>query len=1237
MNYEIKRAGVTVATVTPKGVQDKLIMAQNKVDMNFELNSYVDFFIGDYVDVYGERYWLNVDASVKEESSIRWVYTLPLQAIPFDLIRTIFFMYDDQNQLKEPVFDLTGDMETFLDLIITNLSRFQVGWVKGNVDPTDVKTLSFNSENCMAVLSRLAEEFQTEYWFDGQTIHLTKRGEVLNTTLEQGKGKGLRKIERVPLDNKSPITRLYVFGSEQNLPSTYRNGSKRLKLPLSVAPNYYLEKNVDLYREREDTYINEDIFPRRKGKVTNTTAINNFTDTALDFDINLQLIPGTSAKVKFLTGQLAGYQFEIANGGYNHTTKTITILANKDEKAFTVPSDVLRPSVGDEWVLLDIKMPDSYIFNAENELLAAGLKQLNEVNGSRFNYLLTTDPFHFARTSTNLSLGKYIRLKSTEFNVDNDIRIVGYTRDLQNPYEYPTVQVSSFLQFHPAVIADSQQRAIERAVQINKLSDIVKARNNRKSTKETLNMMFNPETGKLYPETIEAGSITAQALSIGTKSQDFKLTNILKPNARLDVNRIDWTTGRLIHYLIEANGGVWTIAAGSVNGLTASKAYYIYAKCDKASLFGTLVITEAQIKVEDVAGYYHFWVGVLNSVVGGYRVITSTAGATDINGGQITTGIVKSNNGEAYFDLNENKLYAGNATKGIDWNVSKPNTLTIRGAVSQNAGGIEAPIPVFRGAYNAASTYYQGDTVTYLGSTWSYINSVPKNGQTPAENAYWTVVAKAGQNGNDGLPGAAGTSTFFHVAYSDSVDGTLNFNQNSGKYIGTYVDFTQSNSNDPAKYKWVLLKGADGIDGTDGIPGSNGIDGKTSYLHIKYSNDGGLTFTANAGEDVGTHIGQYVDFILADSTNVGDYKWALIKGANGTNGTNGIDGNYTEFRFAKNGSPSEAPNSPQNINDPLGWSTEQPSLMVAQYLWMVQGLKSGTGNLIGSWSTPVRFTAVDGSNGTNGKDAPYLTNRGNYDNNKIYVGNAKRIEAVQYLGDWYVTRVDAGNIPVGRLPTNTDYFNPFGGQFESVATGLLLAQLAYIENLGVRYLATDAPGTKRVEINGELNNIRVLDANNAVLIDADDDSAVESISFKPNDPPLPPTIKYNYGPGVKVGDFSTVAGASSMGRKGVLTNGFYRKINQATGAVQFEVEADGGKVNANNGLEVSGDTVLDTVKVKDGGEIKTGWSGTITTIRASNGQVSVKINAPTPTSILDKWTRSTYKNGILVNLENEII
>lgn len=76
-------------------------------------------------------------------------------------------------------------------------------------------------------------------------------------------------------------------------------------------------------------------------------------------------------------------------------------------------------------------------------------------------------------------------------------------------------------------------------------------------------------------------------------------------------------------------------------------------------------------------------------------------------------------------------------------------------------------------------------------------------------------------------------------------------------------------------------------DGTNGTPGAAGKDGKTSYFHVKYSNDGGKTFTSNSGEDTGIYMGSYTDYTEADSTDVSKYTWVKVKGDKGDTGQKG--------------------------------------------------------------------------------------------------------------------------------------------------------------------------------------------------------------------------------------------------------------------------------------------------------------------------------------------------------------
>lgn len=149
-----------------------------------------------------------------------------------------------------------------------------------------------------------------------------------------------------------------------------------------------------------------------------------------------------------------------------------------------------------------------------------------------------------------------------------------------------------------------------------------------------------------------------------------------------------------------------------------------------------------------------------------------------------------------------------------------------------------------------------------------------------------------GEQGIQGPKGASGDTTYFHIKYSSVAKPTTasQMTETPSTYIGTYVDFTEADSSDPSKYTWARFQGLQGEKGTQGIAGTNGIDGKTSYLHIKYSNDGGKTFTSNSGETVGDYIGTCTDYNLNDPTTVASYTWAKIKGPQGPQGVKGDTG-----------------------------------------------------------------------------------------------------------------------------------------------------------------------------------------------------------------------------------------------------------------------------------------------------------------------------------------------------------
>jgi hypothetical protein len=192
--------------------------------------------------------------------------------------------------------------------------------------------------------------------------------------------------------------------------------------------------------------------------------------------------------------------------------------------------------------------------------------------------------------------------------------------------------------------------------------------------------------------------------------------------------------------------------------------------------------------------------------------------------------------------------------------------------------------------------YYQSTSATSLqGGSWTTTAPTWVNGKyvwsktvtyldngTQIESNPVCITGERGQNGIDGINGTNGKdgiSTYFFVRYSEFSDGSSMTSTPNAKtkYMGTATTTNNVAPTTPSSYTWTLVKGADGKNGEQGIVGANG---SSSYLHIKYSNDG-KTFTANNGEELGTWIGTYVDTNPTDSSVFSDYNWVRFVGEDG--------------------------------------------------------------------------------------------------------------------------------------------------------------------------------------------------------------------------------------------------------------------------------------------------------------------------------------------------------------------
>ena len=319
--------------------------------------------------------------------------------------------------------------------------------------------------------------------------------------------------------------------------------------------------------------------------------------------------------------------------------------------------------------------------------------------------------------------------------------------------------------------------------------------------------------------------------------------------------------------------------------------------------------------------------------------------------------------------------------------------------------------------------YTQADSTDAAKYTWTKIKGeqgergpqgVPGLQGVQGPKGEQGIQGPQGNTGATGPQGPAGQSTYFHIKYSSVANPTSSsqMTETPSTYIGTYVDFTQADSEDPKKYAWSRFQGVQGPQGTQGIPGTNGTNGKTSYLHIKYSNDGGKTFTGNSGEDVGTYIGTCVDYNQSDPASVGSYKWAKIKGEQGERGPQGVPGlqgvqgpkGEQGIQGPQGNTGATGPQGPagqstyfhikySSVANPTSSSqmTETPSTYIGTYVDFTQADSEDPKKY--AWSRfqgvqgPQGTQGIPGTNGTNGKTS-YLHIKYSNDGGKTFTGNS---------------------------------------------------------------------------------------------------------------------------------------------------------------------------------------------------------------------------------------------------------
>lgn len=790
-----RKSGVT------KAEQSITLLGADTVAITVKSATPLTFHLGDQIDVYGKTYTLNQLPGIKKTGNRNFEYTLTFEGVQYELIDVQFLLPDDT------VLDsFTGDLEDFLGILIGNLTRVYPGkWVLG-VYPanTEYKTLTYTEKNCLEVLQDLCEQYSTEFEITQangvRTLNIKTAGVNFPYTFRYGRTGGLYELTRQNINSKNVVTRLYVYGGNSNLGNKYRYS--RLCLPGKAKNASYIENAAAIaaYGLKENTKIFDDIRPERYGEVTAAgSAYYAFKDATMNFDLNEKdsagntkwLIDGATAKVKFTTGNLAGYEFDIHK--YDHATKEIQVVPFTDENGMKFPSETsaaFQFGVGDKYFFTDINLPDAYKTDAENKLLAEGNKAIAEYSQPQVQYGLSIDE-NFIRqfagelTVVNLfAVGDYIPVEDEDIGVNKSVRITAFTRDLLREYKYNITLGDSVTKTTITRVIEDLQK-IDNVIEINDLADPSKARRNWKASQEVLANVFDPE-GHYYSEKIKPLSIETTMLATGARSQQFVLQNTrFEPNYEGNPNTVKVVGGTLVHYTIAETVKSWQLNTATFSNLVSGTVYYIYARCQKTGTAGNIVFDTVQRAVDGDPTYYYFLIGSLSSVITDTdgnrpaRLIALTYGATTINGRFLATGRIQSGDGQTYFDLD-----AGEIGGNIKFRASD-------GTLKDVAELEQSDIEYLRDAFKDARTEIEGGVALsgFIGVRDTEQNvAAAMAGYNPTGESDYPLIFAGAQQGNVEYYGWISNSYTHIYTQSATPSNGDNCFDNKGSVVGTVTN-----------------------------------------------------------------------------------------------------------------------------------------------------------------------------------------------------------------------------------------------------------------------------------------------------------------------------------------------------------------------------------------------------------------------------------------------------------------
>lgn len=486
--------GQTERCVLHKLEYSGTFMGDRSVIATFSSEKKIDFNVFDYTTYRGERFELELLPTVKKVSSREYKYELRFVSLKYELERCMMRnIVPGDNGIVYPTpltVEFTGDVKYLAERIQACLDAM---YGKGTWNITiaegtesEEKNISMSNQNCWDALSIVNTEYKLNYFIKGRNVIIGGEEPVVDNVFEYGKGKGLYEIERISDTDTGVVTKLRAYGGTRNLdysypklpewtdsvlPANYALSPLRLMLPsfkTDGKTDYVLasEEAIAKYGIREGVITYDDIYPSITGmknsegqaideikSVSTITSDTQPTFTVGLYDLGFDLsdsLTTDEAQLSMKSGSLQGYTFNItkiekaSDGSYTLTLGRNT-LEEGDTGNFTVPNKDWNMKAGDKFVLLNILMPQEYIRDAENRLLARAKEYLAKYSTTNYSYNVGVDEIFMARNVNfynDIMEGKRLTVNDQEIGINNENIIIQSLTIKEGEGIIPTFEVT---------------------------------------------------------------------------------------------------------------------------------------------------------------------------------------------------------------------------------------------------------------------------------------------------------------------------------------------------------------------------------------------------------------------------------------------------------------------------------------------------------------------------------------------------------------------------------------------------------------------------------------------------------------------------------------------------------------------------------------------------------------------------------------------------------------------------